>query len=675
MDDTRKKNAMDSATYLYWKGQIETAEKNRKTFVDKGDKILKQYRDDNRLNEAESKYNILYSNTETLLPVCYSEKPIPDMRARNPKYVPSRKAAEMIEKTVSYYLNNNEADFDDLANLAVLDFLLPGLGVMRPKYKPTIEDKDEEIGIEDITEDDADSVKEGDDGKIYRTSQEITNECLEFEYVFWKNYLEPDYTNRKDLPWMAFKDHLTQSQAETQFGAKIANQLTYSEIKDKDSKTLDDMKDEAGQEKKAKIYEIWDKGFKQQIFFAENRNNQVLEINDDPLGMENFWPIPTPLYSMMTGGSSLPVPFFHMYQDQAIELNDINQRISAMVANMRRVGVYDAAFPELKNLSNMSDNQLYPVKNWDDLVGKGGLIGVMQTEDISSYAEALEVLREARQSILEDIYQIMGLSDIRRGQTDPRETLGAQKLKGRYGTIRISPYQRKVSRFMRDLIRVAGEIIINQFQPETIAAICNMPVKTTMDPQNPKKVLEVGVEDLLNDLRSKSPSDVLIDIETDVSILDQEDTDVEDITQIMSAMTEFSQSAPAMAQVLGIDATSDLLLSIVQKLKLGRDIQQSIQDNVDKVKKAAENPQPQQPTPEQLDYNKKMAELAFSTHELQVNSKIKMADLGIKQQANILKAKELDQGHLIENHHVDLKAIDGFINMHNAVNQPKEKKH
>ena len=38
-----------------------------------------------------------------------------------------------------------------------------------------------------------------------------------------------------------------------------------------------------------------------------------------------------------------------------------------------------------------------------------------------------------RKQIIEDIYQIMGLSDIMRGATDPQETLGAQQLKTQYG--------------------------------------------------------------------------------------------------------------------------------------------------------------------------------------------------------------------------------------------------
>ena len=38
----------------------------------------------------------------------------------------------------------------------------------------------------------------------------------------------------------------------------------------------------------------------------------------------------------------------------------------------------------------------------------------------------------------------MGIADILRGQSDPRETLGAQRIKGRFGTLRISKYQRDV---------------------------------------------------------------------------------------------------------------------------------------------------------------------------------------------------------------------------------------
>jgi uncharacterized membrane protein len=55
-----------------------------------------------------------------------------------------------------------------------------------------------------------------------------------------------------------------------------------------------------------------------------------------------------------------------------------------------------------------------------------------------------------------------------RAQTDPRETLGAQRLKSGWGTMRLQRRQREVQRYARDLMRIKAEIIANHFSPETL---------------------------------------------------------------------------------------------------------------------------------------------------------------------------------------------------------------
>lgn len=661
--DARTKNEKNQATYTYWKNQIDQAEKDLKTFSEKGTKIIKRYRDDDRVGDGARRYNILYSNTETLQPVIYSDKPKPDIRARDTKNIVARKAAEMIEKALNYYLTCG--DFDDIARLTTTDFLLPGLGQMRPKYKPTIEEYEEEISITDALP--GEDVKETGEGIFTRKSERVIYEEIKFEYVHWKNYIYPQSVSHADLPWMAIKSFYTYEEAVEEFDREIANKLKYEPYKPEDSLDLDQMKSEGV--KKAVVYEIWDKHYRQQVFFSENRDSAVIEINDDPLELEEFFPVPKPMLSIITSGSMIPIPFFIMYQDQAIELDDLNARICAMINYMRRRGFYDKSIDALVNLSNMGDNEYYPVDNWSEFVGKGGLSGVMQTEDISSYAAILEILITARQQLLEDIFQIIGISDIRRGQTDPRETLGAQQMKGRYGTIRISTYQRKSSEFFRDLLRIAGEIIINQFDPETIALITNMPLETTTerDDKGELKVIEVGVRDLLDDLRSKSPSSIIIDIQTDSTILEDSEGDKADLVALTSALAEFTGIAPQMIEVIGLDATAGLLMSIVQKFKLGRDVQQAVADYIDEVKekqKEAEG-QPPKKTPEETiaeaEVMKKKMEIDFEGQKLMVDSKIKMAEIGVKQQTNFLKAQELGIYNNLESQKIDLKAIDGFL--------------
>lgn len=673
MDESREKNNFDEGSYQYWKTQIDGALSQRQTFIEKGEKIYTMYRDerDASMDNAQSKYNILYSNTETLMPVVYSDKPIPDCRARDTKKVLSRKAAEMIEKAVSYYLHCQ--DFDDIAETAVKDYLLPGLGMIRPKYIPHISSDETEVSASDIKE--GDDIREDKDAnKFYKKQEQVIYEEVSFDYLYWKDYIEPQAVQRKNIPWVAYRTYWTFDEAVKELGsAEKARQLVYKDIQVGEQqstaqKDSNDAKNSATSQKKAEVFEIWDKDFKQQIYYSETLNKSLLMIEDDPLKLEGFFPTPKPLFSITTSGSVLPIPFLRFYQDQAGELNELTARMQAMIKNMRRRGFYNGAIDELGNLNNMGDNTLWPIKNWASFKEKNGTNGNIDLEDIEPYVETYQALATRRNEVINEIYELIGLSDIRRGQTDPRETLGAQKMKGKYGTIRISTQQRAVARFMRDIVRIAGEIIINQFSAETISIITNMPLDTTMDPQDPTKVLEVGVKDLLEELRSKSPSDIIVDIQTDSTIVGDDEEDKAQMIDFIGGLTEFAQQAGPLTQVIGLDATAQLLQAIVQKFKLGRDVQQAIDDHIALLKKQAENPQSQQqpPSDAEIDLQKKQMDIAYQSQKDATDNKFKMADLGIKQQQNFLKAKELDIYHEMESHKVDLNALDGFIKVHGA---------
>ena len=69
---------------------------------------------------------------------------------------------------------------------------------------------------------------------------------------------------------------------------------------------------------------------------------------------------------------------------------------------------------------------MVPISNW---AAFGGTKDVIIWMPIDMIAQTITALVTLRKQIIEDIYQIMGLSDIMRGATDPHETLGAQQLK------------------------------------------------------------------------------------------------------------------------------------------------------------------------------------------------------------------------------------------------------
>jgi hypothetical protein len=77
---------------------------------------------------------------------------------------------------------------------------------------------------------------------------------------------------------------------------------------------------------------------------------------------------------------------------------------------------------------------------------------------IAEVAQTVQVCLEQRRVLIDDVYQISGLSDIMRGATDPDETLGAQQLKSQYGSMRVRERQAEMVRVARDLIRMKAEV-------------------------------------------------------------------------------------------------------------------------------------------------------------------------------------------------------------------------
>ena len=636
------KNEYNVATYLHWKTQVETAETFLKDYHDKGGKIERRYRDDDRVPGEDSRYNILYSNTETLQPVIYSRPPKADVRAEDPSEVSNRYAAGMLETTLNYFVENG--NLNQAANSSALDFLLSGTGIIRPKYKST-------RAAEEIEN------EEGEAESIER----VIFERIDFEYVHWSDLIYPNAPRWEQLPWLAFRTYMTRAEVTEQFGAQKAAMLQYTPIKtdkDKDSYSKYDKKKGI---LVAEIYEIWDKENRQQVFYAEGKTEAPLEINDDPLELEDFFPVPEPMRSITTNGTIVPVPFYMMYQDQAQELDEVTTRITRLVESMRRRGFYDASIGELANITNLSDNDFYPIQNWTEYSGKGGVNGAIDVEDISSYASTLTVLVEYRAQLLEQIYQVIGISDIRRAQTDPRETLGAQRLKSRYGTIRVSTYQRKVANHLRDVLRIAGEIIINTFGAETLSIVTGLPLQTSIQQDEQGNVVssEVGTLDLLPLLRDQEPSSVVVDIESDSTIIEDTEEQRQLAREALTALTEFAAVSPQLTGVLGLKATAELLEGIVQQFKLGRDIQQSVEDHIQQILTQGV---PEQPSPEEIVAQSELqqAQIRAQTEmqKAQINAQIEIAKLVEQRELNQVKAAQAGVKLDIEQQEANLKVLE-----------------
>ena len=202
---------------------------------------------------------------------------------------------------------------------------------------------------------------------------------------------------------------------------------------------------------------------------------ELLDAKPDPLGLDDFDPCPRPLFANLTTSSCVPKPDFAMIQDQYDEMDETNNRISLLIIACKVVGVYDRSAEGIQRmLTEGYDNTLIPVDNWAMFAEKGGVKGQIDWLPLDIVVQALGQLQAHREAIKAQIYELTGISDIVRGASKASETLGAQKLKSKYATVRIQKLQDEVTRFAQDILRLKAEILVKHFDPMILAKMANV---------------------------------------------------------------------------------------------------------------------------------------------------------------------------------------------------------
>lgn len=446
-----------SKTVHFWQEEITLYERAFEKWTKRGKKILKRYKDQRSpREEAVTRFNVLWSNIQTRLPALYARDPKPEVERRFKDRDPvGRVTSEILERSIDYTIRHCNP-FGRIIRQAVLDYELPGRGTVWVRYVPHFHKAElEPDAVEDNEEVKAEGHQVTDDAEE-EPREELGYEETIIDYVAWEDYGHTYARTEEEVRAKWRRVYLSRDELAERF------ELDEDELSaipmEWTPKTLNDTKLRPEQ-KKAIVYEIWDKQERKALWIVKNYPDPLDEI-DDPLGLEGFFPTPCPLYANLTPDELIPTPNFTYYQDQASEIDELSTRIAAIGKALKVAGVRDTSAEGLDRLlSEGVENQLIPVDGWIALKEKGGLAGVMELLPLKEIAEALGYLREQRQQLIDDIYQITGLSDIIRGLSDPNETATAQQIKGQFSVLRISDAQTEVQRFCRDVIRICAEII------------------------------------------------------------------------------------------------------------------------------------------------------------------------------------------------------------------------
>ena len=270
-----------------WLTEIMLSGKNDKDWRKRGDAVVKRYRDDrSAVERIETKMNILWSNTQTIIPALYANTPNPMCDRRNKQKDPvGLMAARIMEGGLEYALDND--DFDSVMRYVVEDYQLPGRAIARVFYRPEMAEKrmdanpmsyatdyqpnyDDpenpfEIQGDPIYAEDT----QFDENGAFTMEEMVSFEEVEVKYVHWKDFRMGKAIGWKSVPWLGFSSYLTKAECKDRFGAEVAEKISYRHRPD-DKEHLQAVDEDVELLMKCEVWEVWDKVDKKVIWVCKD---------------------------------------------------------------------------------------------------------------------------------------------------------------------------------------------------------------------------------------------------------------------------------------------------------------------------------------------------------------------------------------------------------------------
>lgn len=458
----------------HWHTEIKAAKKYCENWHQQGESINERYLDKRATGEeAKSKYNLFTVNTQILVSTLYAKFPTPMVTREweDQEDDVARVAGNILERNLKV---RDRDDFDESMKYAIIDRMVPGMGQVWFRYDPTIV-SEPVMGQPDMLTGQQQPVMDPATGQ-QQMMDRLVYEDVVTDYIHWRDFLWSPCRVWKECRWVARACKMNKQDVEKRFGPDIANALKYKKGTVGDGKELntgtDDNKDQVVMY--ATIFEIWCKRTRT-IYWVVEDYPTILDTKADPFKLVNFWPCPKPLFALQSTGSTVPRPDYLMVQDQYKELDEVNNRITYLERAVKVVGVYDKTNKEIGQIfTGNLDNKMIAADNFAQFSEKGGLKGMIDWMPITDIVNAIERLRTYRQDLIQQIYELSGISDIMRGATKASETLGAQELKAQYGGVRLQFMQMGVGAFVEEALEIKSNIMVKMFQPQTLLMRSNI---------------------------------------------------------------------------------------------------------------------------------------------------------------------------------------------------------
>ncbi|WP_431321667.1 hypothetical protein [Rhizobium sp. YTU87027] len=586
-----------------WIKRINASTKLEKEWLDDASIATKAYTNEDKSESDEialgSKYdfNILFANVETIVPAVINSSPVPDIRRRfNDADPAARVVADLMERAISVQIDDSRLQVE--LEAAAQDAFLAGRGIVRLRFRSDIvggEPAKEEIakaaeGADSTYSSDEESTEEP--GKLGIGAnggpplERLENERITFEAVSWRDYRHGPAKRWDERPWDAFRFVIAKEDEEASFNADLIRSQFDEQEQNAWSKSTDDI---CG-------WEVWCKKTRKVKFIDDT--GVILKEIDDPLGLKDFFPIPTPMQPIEITGRLKPVNPFAIYRKLADQLDTITKRIDVITKAMKVRGWYSGTSKSLEAVLNLDDNEFAPIDDGELYANsQGGIAGAMAFWPVDKFIQVLRELYADRDQTKQAIYEITGISDIVRGASQASETATAQNIKSQWGSLRIQKMQRMMERCARDLFVMMSEIIPSRFSLRTLEEMTSIPLIPAVNDTPEQRQQKADVIALL---KRPIASYYRVDVESDSTIRADLTRQKAEVSQFLTgAASYFAAVGPLVKDgTLPADAALEIFIANARMFNLGRSVEETLENMVTMAKAKAQQAQNQPPQPD-----------------------------------------------------------------------------
>ena len=623
-DDTAPEEKAKPKTAKPYLDQIKEAQRAFADWDSRCTSIEKKYANLKVLAETsmDREFQIFWANMEVLRPTIYSRPPRPVVDQRHSDSGPvARSAAEMLQRVLAYDVEAD--DLHETLRLVRDDLVLAGRGV------PWVLDN---------------------------------GQCIHVDRCDFVHELARKWS---EVGWVARRAYMDRAAFKERFPKADLRKVKFEVREGKDEGANSDYRPTG---KKAQVWEIWSKTEAMVCWVVEGHES-TLDEQAPLIDVKGFYPCPRPAYATLEPSTLRPVPDYAYYRDQIDEINELTARIAALSESLRLKGFYASGVSEigeaLEAAMKATDNKaiLVPVSSLAAL-GGGSLKDAIVWLPVQEVANVITALVQLRQQMIQDVYEITGLSDIMRGSTVASETATAQNLKAQYGSVRVRERQAEMVRVAHDVICIKAEIYAETVPVQELAQVAGMqlpdaatvqrqmlqaqtmaaqapgqPAPAMPDPQKIVTIEQVGAL-----LASQKLRPFMLDIETDSTIAPNEAEEKQSRIEFITAISQFIAQAGQMVaqQPETAPFAGELLKFTAQGFRAGRQLGGSIDEFVEQVKQKAATPPQQQPDPAvvkaEADKEANAQRLGFEQKKHQDDIALRSRELDLKEREALAKA-------------------------------------